>query len=194
MGGEHAWTLFAVALGWFLSEFGQYWRVRREDRRAIGRALSHILEVLRQVVTVYELVDDDTYPRLAEAERLALNASIQAESARVLEGSKFDEAVETVAGVDPLLAARLRNWGTYSISQVLTAVSESANSLEALRRAQPMLGAALGKLSELVGSLSWRHGIRTWLGWRTRRSRRTPLAAFLDGAELGIPARGRTRG
>ena len=56
---EHAWTLGGVALGWLLAEFGQYWRMRREDRRAFGRALSYVLEAQRQVYGLCQLIFRD---------------------------------------------------------------------------------------------------------------------------------------
>lgn len=42
-------ALLGAAAGWALNEFSSWIRVRREDRRASGRALAHILETERQL-------------------------------------------------------------------------------------------------------------------------------------------------
>lgn len=193
--GEHGWTLGAVALGWLLAELGQHWRMRREDRRAFGRALSFVLEVQRQVYTLCELIRDATFAQLAEADRQAFNASLQRAATTIVSaGSKFEEAVDLVAGVDPLLGARVRNWGTYSVGEVLAAAATSNSPLELLRAAEPVLGMALTRISELVDQLSWRHGLWTWIHWRTRRSTNVSLATFMASASLGTLAGGRTKG
>ncbi len=184
--GEHAWALAGVAVGWLMSEFGQYWRLRRDDRRAFGRALAHALEVQRQLVLLCKLASDDTFMRMVDADRQALLESIREAIERIDSArTKFEDVVDLVAAVNPLLGARLRNCGTYSTAHFVKAVGALNLPSDAFLRMRPFLASMLEDVSRVVSQLAWRHGLLTW-GWlKVRHGRRGPeLAAVLAVSRL----------
>ena len=170
--GEHGWTLAAVAAGWLLAELGQYWRLRRDDRRAFGRALAYALEVQRQLYFLLGLPSDETYASLSDSQRRALSAGIHSAIQKgVAARTRFEETVDLVAGVNPLLAARLRTWGTHSTAELFAEAAASPTSLGSLRALQPALAVALSRVTEIVNHLAWRHGLATWVGLKIRCGR-----------------------
>lgn len=106
--------LIGVVLGGFLTGIGAYLRGRAERKRMVGQALSDLLEVRHHVVGM-EVVMREIRGRvkLPEEEIPVLRAAIDAimpvdESVH----KRYDEAISLLAGIDPLLAFKMRSKNT----------------------------------------------------------------------------------
>ncbi|MDO9468747.1 MAG: hypothetical protein Q7J36_15720 [Thiobacillus sp.] len=106
--------LIGVVLGGFLTGIGAYLRARAERKRMVGQALSDLLEVRHHVVGI-EVVMREIRDRVKvpEEEIPVLRAAIDAlmpvdESVH----KRYDEAISLLAGIDPLLAFKMRSKNT----------------------------------------------------------------------------------
>ena len=103
--------LAAVGLGWALHELSDVFKLRREDRRAAGKALAELLEV-RHAIRAVPLVMGQIRERIPippEAEG-AVRAVFASLVAKVMEGvpERYSRAIDSLSGRLPLLAFQLR--------------------------------------------------------------------------------------
>ena len=100
-----------VAVGWGLNQCGQWLTFRRDERKAIGRALADLLEVRHRLLGI---------PKVVEAMSSKLNMPADARAPlKVAFGAlfppdeglakRYEESVNLVAGTNPILAFRLRS-------------------------------------------------------------------------------------
>ncbi len=174
--------LLGVALGWCLAELSQLLRGRREDRRAMGRALAHVLEAERQLYLLLELTDQE-YVALPEGDRRQFEAGLP-EALRAVAATQtgFESTVELVAGIDPLLGARLRAKGTAIPEKLLSQLSASHLSAAELQELRKAIAVGLGQLNELALTLAGAHGVRTWWRIKYHRANNTHPATVLKQA------------
>ncbi len=165
--------LLAVALGWLLNELSSLLRLRREDRRAAGPVLMDMLEIRHRLLIVDAYVKElGKQLQIPPQAQLQLRQHIQAlfpESPTFIE--KYEEAVSTLARVDPISAFRLRDqaliapflaWfrglaaSTKTDSEIWTAIFEPE-----------LLGRFKSNIEELVLDVARAHSWFTW--WRVRK-------------------------
>lgn len=99
--------IIGILIGWFLSEYAQKLKMKREDRRALGKAISDLLEVY------------DIAAQIRVAERIL--QAIKAPSPSTLKLVKdrldvlsniykrYEETLNILAASNPILAFRLRS-------------------------------------------------------------------------------------
>ncbi len=103
--------LAAVGLGWALHELSDVFKLKREDRRAAGKALAELLEVCHAIravpLVMAELRKRIPIPLEAEEAVRAVFASLVA---KAMEGvpERYNEAIDSLSGRLPLLAFQLR--------------------------------------------------------------------------------------
>lgn len=107
---KDALPVLGVAIGWCLNELSQLWRARREDRKAIGRALSDLLLIRHRLLGIPKVVEE-------LSKRLSIPEPAQVLLGHILSSwipvdaltKRYEEAVTLVSGIDPLLGFRLRS-------------------------------------------------------------------------------------
>lgn len=169
---EHIFPIITLLLGWFLNSFAPIFQERRDNRKALGKAIADLLEIRY-----------DLYARQIAMGELKKIGSLTPNDERVVWGmlskalpqppdlsKRYDEAVTLIAGSEPLLGFQLRSKDYISkIGSILTQIETQAGqsiSMISEMEAQ-MYRAAIPHINEVVADLSRRHGLFT--GFQTRR-------------------------
>ncbi len=176
--------LLAVALGWLLNELSSLVRLRREDRRAAGPVLTDLLEIRHRLLTVDAYVKElGKQFQIPPQAQLQLRQHIQTlfpESHTFIE--KYEEAVSTLARVDPIRAFRLRDQALIAPFLAwfrgLAASTETDSEIWIAIFEPEFLGRFKPHLEELILDVACAHGWVTW--WRTRRRLREPTLSEAD--------------
>lgn len=170
--------VFTLVLGWALNEAGSLVRLRREDRRAAGPVLADLLEIRHQL-TALEAFRREVATHLpipAQGLLQLQNFILGFVPATSGMAERYEEAVSTLAHVDPITAFRLR--GKTTIGPLLSqlrglAAAKQAESEFWLKVVEPeMLGAVKPALEALILEVARTHGWTTW--WRTRKRLKEP--------------------
>ncbi len=164
-------------LGFALAEVGQWMRGRREDRKGVGKALADLLEIRTQLMAV-PLAIRELSKRLQlppEAQTLVGHVLASWTQPELL-SKRFDEAVTCVAGVDPVLAFRMRSrdvgGAVMGRIRALSLNDPAAASLWPQVEAK-FVDQGVSALNDLILDVARAHGLRTW--WRVRKRLRTPV-------------------
>lgn len=166
--------LISVAVGWFLHELSDTIKVRREDRRAVGKVLAELLEIRHQwraLPTYFEEVKKliSLPPEVVALIRAAINQILAPVLSKMEE--RYNEALDSIKGSLPILAFELR--GKDALRPTFDQLRSLAASDAAAIAALPAVEFALTKeamplLEELLLKLAWIHGLGTWIKVRRR--------------------------
>jgi hypothetical protein len=175
---EQLGTIVAVFLGWFLNEVSHWLRLRGEQRKPLARAIADLLEIrhtIRGVSTI--LAEMKRHFPIAPDAELALRKLLEefipeTESLQ----KRYNEAVNLVAEVDPILAFRLRSRDEFT--PFLRKVrpwfeSENVTKPHVLQMEDKLSQMFLKILEELILELAKAHGLKTL--WRTRKQLSKPV-------------------
>lgn len=184
--------LLAVALGWLLNELSSLVRLRREDRRTAGPVLTDLLEIRHRLLTLNEAVREyvkelGKHLQLPSQAQLQFQQYLQTllqtsfpQSPRFIE--KYEEAVSTLARVDPIRAFRLRSQPLIAPFldwlQSLAASTETDAQIWSTVFEPELLGKFKPHIEELILDVARAHGWLTW--WRARRRLRQPALSEAD--------------
>jgi hypothetical protein len=174
--------LAGVAVGWGLNQCGQWFVFRRDERKAIGRALTDLMEVRHRLLAIPKAVE-------MMAEKLKVPADAHPPLRAVLgalfppdEGlaKRFEESVSLVSGMNPILGFRLRSQDVVGplLQRLRTmALHDSPQTVTIFAKLEDHLVRHLSPhLEILIRELAWEHGWWTW--WKARRR----LRLSTDGA------------
>ena len=172
-------AVFALAVGWALNEVSASFRLRREDRRAAGPILSDLFEIRHQLVTLEAVKKEfEEHFQIPAQGQLQLQNFIQAfmpTSPNLFE--RYEEAVSSLALVDPIRAFRLRSQpliGPFLAHLRGLAASDQAGSEFWTRAVEPTVrGVFIKHLEELIPEVALAHGLRTW--WQARQRLKKPI-------------------
>jgi hypothetical protein len=186
--------LAGVAIGWGLNQCGQWLVFRRDERKAIGRALADLLEVRHRLLGLPKAVE-------AMTSRLNMPAGVQAPLKVILgalfppdEGlaKRYEESVNLVAGTNPILAFRLRSQdlvGPFLHRLRAMAMQDGPQTMALFGTLENHLFRQLSPhLERLIRELARRHGWRTQ--WETSRRLKEPFEVpeeFWEGLKATIP-------
>jgi len=172
-------TLVGAFFGWLLTELSSLLRLQREDRRAAGPVLTDLLEIRRRVIGLDSAMkrfgDELQIPAPALLQLQQYIRAILPEPPRFVE--KYEEAIATLARVDPVQAFRLR--GQSFLGPFLAQVENLATTDQAgcelwCKVAKPkLLAQVVPNLEGLILDVARAHGWRTW--WAARRHLRKPI-------------------
>jgi hypothetical protein len=186
--------LAGVAIGWGLNQFGQWFVFRRDERRAIGRALADLLEVRHRLLGI---------PKVVEALRTKLSMPADAQAPlKVAVGAlfppdeglakRYEESVNLVAGTNPILAFRMRSQdmvGPFIHRLRTLALQDGPQAVALFSTIEDHLFRHLSpNLERLIRELAKRHGWRTRL--ETNRRLELPFEApeeFWEALKAAIP-------
>lgn len=172
--------LAGVLIGWFLNEFGQWIRLRRDDRRVLGRVLAELLEL-------YHLKNSLTKAASLVGTSLKLPESAHMELQRIMEHlfggtlvdfkglhERYEEALKTISLSNPVLAHRLRSQDQFMPlmrqlrEKVLNEKGRPPEPFEMWQKLETIIQSAHSDhLGKLIREVAWGHGLITW--YRVRR-------------------------
>jgi hypothetical protein len=169
-------TLVAVFVGFILNELSYFLRVRREDRRSIGQALSTLLEIRHRLQAIPAVIDalkqKTSIPPEAELAVSNYYASFLPDLERLQDG--YNKAVDVIAGPFPVLAFRLRSKDQFDplLRQLRSIIPPGDRAAAAfyLSLETKLLAEATSALNTLIIEMATQHGWLTWI--RVRRQLR----------------------
>src|SRR6266567_2312680 len=178
--------LFSVAVGWFLHEFSDVIRQKREDRQAAGLVLAELLEIRHQYRSLPALVAEirtrfTLPPEIATFIQTILNQILSPMFLRMEE--RYNKSIDLIAGRFPLLAFDLR--GKDMLRQAFDQLRSLAASDPAAVAALPSVEfaitqEALPALERLLRKLAGVHGFSTWLWVRHHLKKKDQLPSELQ--------------
>jgi len=170
-------SLGAVSVGWLLHEFSDFFKLRREDKRAVGRALAELLEVrarLQVMPTVMEEIRKKI--PIAPHDEAVLRQVFDNFIPGVEEVQlRYNQAIDGMAGRLPLLAFRLRakDAVTPLLRQLRPLVVNDSQAVAILGKVEDeLLRLTLPQFDALALELASLHGWATW--WRARAKLKEP--------------------
>jgi hypothetical protein len=183
-----------AVLGWLLSQLGQWFVARREEKKAIARALSELLEIRLRLLAIPKIVEllSRHFPVPPEAQTAIKIAFVRLFPADVDLGKRYGEAVSLVAACNPILGFRLRSQDLASplldtLRQLAMADSPAAAAGLTKLEAE-LMGHLKPHLERLLREMAWMHGWTTW--WHVRRLLQRPMEipeGFLETLKSQFP-------
>jgi len=186
--------LAGVAVGWGLNQCGQWFVFRRDERKAIGRALTDLLEVRHRLLaipkTVTLMAAKLNLPADAHAPlKMALGALFPQDEGLA---KRYEESVSLVSGMNPILGFRLRSqdMGGALLQRLRTMASQDSPQTVTMfsKMEDHLVDHLLPHLEVLILELAWKHSWRTW--WKTKTRLKETLEmpeGFLDGVLAFVP-------
>jgi hypothetical protein len=162
-------VLLGVLIGLIPSLLARYLSKREERRAAIGRALADLLEIRKHILGTEILIKEIRKiapPEILAQEHFFRGLVDQIAPAHNELHERYDAAVTTLAGLDPILGYQLRSKdvirpGLQHINAIMKAAPGVTPVLEPItRKAVDMIDVELKKA---IRSLAWKHGVVTRL-------------------------------
>ena len=167
-------VLVGTILGWLLGQVGQWFVTRREEKRAIARVLSELLEIRLRLLAIPKVLDvlSQHFPIPPEAQtgiKLVFSRLFPLDKDM---GQRYSEAVSLVAASNPLLGYRLRSQDMVSpwldTLRQLAANDGTTSAALFAKLDEELLGHLRTHLEKLLKELAWMHSGSTW--WAMRQS------------------------
>jgi hypothetical protein len=170
----------ALLIGWFLNEISQYFRRKKEDKKGLARAITELLDIRHQMLARHIIA-----PKIGEKLGLPQNVSrlfgeqivkiFLGDFLNIEELSKrYNEAVNTISYVDPILSFRLRSKELMqSLIEKVDKVEENAASNQQISQQDhdkisemktEFMKQGLEVLDNTLIELAWLHSWKTWRG------------------------------
>lgn len=186
-------TLAAVVVGFSLHELSARWRLRREDRRVVARALAELLEVRFNLLVVPAVMSEirKHLPISMPAQADLFFRAIFAGWVPGLEGlqQRYNDAVSAVAGTFPLLAYQLRSKDVLTpyLTRLRSALLQVAPLAEWwVKLEDQMTREVLAGLDDLLLKLAKEHGRKTLREVRSTLEKKAELPKELDELITGL--------
>jgi len=174
-----------ILIGWFLNELHHWFWSHREERKPFGKALTDLLEVWYELkglrIALFEVKklfpiseDDERVMRKLLEDILPKLEDLQC---------RFNDAVTSIASIDPILAFRLRGKDQY---RLLLERLRALAKVDGLNKQLPiwledkLTDAFLSNLEDLIIDVAKAHGLRTWWKVHKRISKPVELTKEID--------------
>ena len=158
--------LVGVVLGAVLSGMGEYLKHRNERKRVIARALSDLLEIRHRFVGVDAVFQETKKHTHVPADAAVMLREFFGKFLEVDDETqkRFRDALDALAGIDPVLAFRLRSKD--QVPHLIRSIREAALQLGAssddVSQVEPILREfAVPALNEAVLELAGYHSLKT---------------------------------
>jgi hypothetical protein len=160
--------ILTLVLGWFLNSFTSIFEARRENRKALSKAIADLLEIRHRLLAEKVLMEEikKMLPLTPVDERAIRNLILQFLPQTNDLSKRFDETVTLIASVDPLMGFQLRSKDFITKTGVLLANLEAkaGTLLPPFTEIESHISRmAIPHLNEVILYLSWHHGFFTWL-------------------------------
>ena len=175
-------------------QLGQWLASRRDEKKAIARALSDLLEIRLRLLAVPKIPEllAKHFPIPPEAHTAMKIVFTRLIPPDVDIGKRYGEAVTLVAACDPILGFRLRSQDIASplldtLRQL--AFADGASSAAAFANVETeLMGHLKPHLDELIKEVAWLHGWSTWWKVRSRLNRPMELPeGFIEALKAQLP-------
>lgn len=172
-------VLVGTILGWLLGQLGQWFLTQREEKKAIARVLSELLEIRLRLLAIPKVLEflSQHFPIPPEAQtamKLVFSRLFPFDAEM---GKRYSEAVSLVAASNPLLGFRLRSQDMVSpwldTLRQLAANDGPATAASFAKLDEELLGQLRPHLECLLKELAWMYGWRTW--WKVYRLLHRPI-------------------
>jgi hypothetical protein len=159
--------ILTLVIGWFLNSFTSFFDTRRDNRKALSKAIADLLEIRHRLLAEKVVMEEikKILPLTPMDERAIRNLILQVLPQTNDLSKRFDETVTLIASVDPLLGFQLRS------KDFITKIGGFFVNLEA-KAGTPLppftefeshiSRIAIPHLNEVILQLSWRHGFWVW--------------------------------
>lgn len=182
--------IIGILLGWLLNEASQLVKLRREDKRQLGKVITELLEiyhatnVLKQVSTLMKKEFD-----LPKDMHLQVNHFLGSVILNLANRQKqYEDAVNSIALADPVLAFKLRSQDQampffhHMRNVMLGDPKVTTEMTEWVQLFGDKFNEMLtGKINRQILGLSRKHGWGTWLRARKFLNRTDEIPADLTG-------------
>jgi len=176
-------ALIGVVVGALLTlltgQLGQWLASRRDEKKAIARALSDLLEIRHRLLAVPKITEHlvKHFPIPPEGQTAIKIAFTRLFPADVDIGKRYGEAVTLVSASDPILGFRLRSQNVVSplldtVRQLALADGPAAAGVLSSVETE-LMGHLKPHFDELITELAWLHSWLTW--WKVRRRLKRPM-------------------
>jgi hypothetical protein len=180
-------VVFGTLFGWLLSQLGQWFSARREEKKAIARVLSELLEIRHRLLAVPKVTEllSQYIPIPPEAQTAIKIAFVSLFPFDADISKRYDDAVSLVGACNPVLGFRLRSQDV--ASPFLNAIRQlslagGAGSAAAFTKVEKELLEHLKPhLEDLAREVAKMHGWITW--WKVRHLLHRPMeipTSFLE--------------
>ena len=189
-------VVVGALLGWFFSQLGQWFVVRREERKAVARVLSDLLEIRHRLLAIPKTVETMA-EKLSLPPGDAVAMTMKVVLSRFLPpheelAKRYQESVSLVAASNPILGFQLRSKDVASpLLEYLRelAVADGPSSAVLFSKLEKgLLPHINSDLELLIMQMARTHGWRTW--FRTRRVLKYPLdlpESLMESLKSGLP-------
>jgi len=172
MSSEQILPIMTLVLGWFLNSLTPYFQEKRDNRRALGKAIADLLEIRNDLYTRRMVMEGlKKIGQLCPSdERNILNRIAKIIPQTDDLSKRYDEAVTLISSSDPLLGFQLRSKDQASkVGSIFSKFEASTEeSVKMLAEAEAQINrAAIPHVEEVIGDLSRRYGF--FSGIRIRR-------------------------
>lgn len=101
-------TIPAIFAGWLLSEFGQFLRYKREDKRLVNEVLFHLINLRFRLIQTKDIIDAaNNQSNLSKNSKRIYNRLIDFDDLNLLKPELLD-TVKLISKIDPFLAHEMR--------------------------------------------------------------------------------------
>lgn len=161
-------VVVGAVLGWVFNQLAQWIVVRRDEKRAIGRAVADLLEIRLRLLAIPKAVDvlSEKFSIPLQDQAVLKVALVQLFPIDIDLGKRYGEAVTLVAAANPILGFRLRSQDIISpfLHQMRTiALTDSAGISIFSQVEKDFIGHLNLYLERLIRHTAWAHGIVTWV-------------------------------
>ncbi len=189
-------AVITLLIGWFLNELHHWFWSHRKERKPFGKALTELLEI-RHELKGFSFVLEELRKRfsISEEDKLIIKKLLNVIIPKLedLHG-RFNDAVTSIASIDPVLAFRLRLKDQFSPfrEKILELVKLDKHGKELTNWIEDkMVVIFMEDLEELIIDVAKSHGFVTWLKVRKRISKPNKLPKGIDEIFSLIQAEGK---
>ncbi len=177
-------VIVGAVLGWFLNQLGQWMNGRRDEKKAIARAISNLLEIRHHLLAFPKatevLSEHFGLPREHHTLfKVALSQLFPPDSDL---SKRYSDAVNLVADQNPILGFRLRSQDRVIplLDNLRKIALNDPNAIKAMPALeQELLGQLTPLLDKLLRELASAHGVITSFAVRRQLKREMELPADL---------------
>ena len=175
--------VLGAVLGWVLNQLSQWLLVRRDEKKALARAVADLLEIRHRLLALPKVTEflSQHFGLPQEGHTLIKVVMSQLMPPDADLSKRYAESVTLVSATNPILGFRLRSQD--HVSPVLEqlrkiALSDPRAMVAQAKVEKEILEQLLPNFEKLISELAWSHSILTW--WRARQQMKRSFVLPVD--------------